>query len=124
MLQQSLSPLVQVMHTPSLVISHLHIPMVRLQQQTIIPFIMQQQLTIVPARLMHRFCNVLQAILSSQTQVIFIPPVHFSILILQRGTITMPGGVVGMVVGIPDDIMPGIPIVVGLIIALIMLASP
>ena len=38
--QHLASPLVQVMHTPSLVISHLHMPMVRLQQQTIMPFIM------------------------------------------------------------------------------------
>jgi hypothetical protein len=45
------SPLVQAMHTPSLVISHLHIPMVRLQQQTIMPFSMQQQLHIVPANI-------------------------------------------------------------------------
>ena len=37
------SPLVQVMQTPSSVISHLHMPMVRLQQQTIMPFIIMQQ---------------------------------------------------------------------------------
>ena len=43
MSQQALSPLVQVMQQPSSVISHLHMPMVRLQQQTIMPFIMQQQ---------------------------------------------------------------------------------
>jgi hypothetical protein len=40
--QQALSPLVQVMDMPSLVMSHLHIPMVRLQQQIIMPFIMTQ----------------------------------------------------------------------------------
>ncbi len=55
MAQQSLSPDVQVMQTPSLVISHLHIPMVRLQQQITMPFIMQQQLHMEPAMLMHRF---------------------------------------------------------------------
>jgi len=33
------SPLVQVMQTPSSVISHLHMPIVMLQQQTIMPFI-------------------------------------------------------------------------------------
>ena len=40
--QQALSPLVQVMHMPSLVMSHLHIPMVRLQVQIIMPFIRTQ----------------------------------------------------------------------------------
>jgi hypothetical protein len=41
MSQQALSPLVQVITQPSLVISHLHAPIVRLQQHTIMPFIMQ-----------------------------------------------------------------------------------
>ena len=42
MAQQSLSPLVQVMRTPISVASHLHMAIVRLQQQAVIPFIMQQ----------------------------------------------------------------------------------
>jgi hypothetical protein len=42
MLLHSASPDVQVTVQPSLVMSHLHMPMVRLQQQTIMPFIMQQ----------------------------------------------------------------------------------
>jgi hypothetical protein len=42
------SPLVQVMHTPLSVMSHLHMPIVRLQQQTIMPFIIMQQETIPP----------------------------------------------------------------------------
>jgi len=42
------SPLVQVTETPLSVISHLHMPIVRLQQQTIIPFIIRQQLHIPP----------------------------------------------------------------------------
>ena len=36
--QQAGSPLVQVMQTPSSVISHLHMPIVMLQQQTIMGF--------------------------------------------------------------------------------------
>jgi hypothetical protein len=108
--QHLASPLVQVMHTPSLVISHLQIPMVRLQQQTTMPFIMQQQLHMPPASIVHRFCTMLVAILSSQWQVIFIPPVHFSILSVHRGTIIqlVPAGIpVGApIVGVP---MPGIP---------------
>ena len=43
MAQHSASPLVQVMTQPSAVISHLHMPMVMLQQQTIMPFIIMQQ---------------------------------------------------------------------------------
>jgi hypothetical protein len=81
------SPLVQVMQTPSLVDSHLHMPMVRLQEQTIIPFIIMQQLHMPPASIVQRFCTMLLAILSSQEQVIFMPPVHFSIFMVQRGTI-------------------------------------
>jgi hypothetical protein len=55
MAQHAGSPLVQVMQTPSAVASNLHIPIVRLQQQTIIPFIMQQQLHKPPAIMVQRF---------------------------------------------------------------------
>ena len=55
MAQQSLSPVVQVRTTPSLVFSHRHMPIVRLQQQTIIPFIVMQQEHIPPAIIMHKF---------------------------------------------------------------------
>jgi hypothetical protein len=58
-----------------------------LQQQTIIPFIMQQQLHMVPAMAMQRFCKAAAAILSSQEHMTFMPPVHFSNVILHRGTI-------------------------------------
>jgi hypothetical protein len=78
MSQQALSPEVQVTVQPSLVISHLHMPMVRLQQQTMMPFIMQQQEHIPPCMVMQRFCIMLLAVGSSQTQVTFMPPVHFS----------------------------------------------
>ena len=94
--QQSASPLVQVMQTPSSVISHLHMPIVRLQQQTIMPFIIMQQLHMPPAIMVQRFCIIVAAIVSSQVQVIFMPPLHFSIFIVQRGTI-IHCGVVGMV---------------------------
>jgi len=49
MSQQHLSPDVQVMHMPSLVISHLHMPIVRLQDITIMPFIIMPQLIMPPA---------------------------------------------------------------------------
>jgi hypothetical protein len=121
------SPLVQVKQTPSLVISHLHMPIVRLQQHIIMPFIMQQQLHIVPASELHRFCSVVAAILSSQTHMIFMPPVTFSIFILQRGIMAMFMGImplIGMPMPMFGDIMPGIPIVVGFIIVLIMITQP
>jgi hypothetical protein len=92
--QHFASPLVHVRQTPFLVISQRHMPMVRLQQHTITPFIIMQQLHIPPAKSEQRFCTMLQASLSSQAQVIFMPPVHFSILRVQRGTISqfMPTG--------------------------------
>jgi hypothetical protein len=110
--QQALSPLVHVTVQPSLVISHLHRPIVRLQQQTIIPFIMQQQLTIPPAIIEQRFCIIAQAAASGQTQVIFIPSFSFSTFMVQRGTITMFGAIVPAAVGIPAPPIPipGIPV--------------
>jgi hypothetical protein len=65
MAQQSLSPLVHVMQTPSAVISHLHMPIVRLQQQTIMPFIIMQQLHMPPAIMVQRFYSIVAVILSS-----------------------------------------------------------
>jgi len=53
--QQAASPLVQVMQTPSLVGSHLHIPIAMLQQHIIIPFIIMQQLHMPPAIIEQRF---------------------------------------------------------------------
>lgn len=109
-LQHSASPEVQVRQQPSLVISHLHMPIVRLHMQTIMPFIMQQQEHMPPWSIMHRFCIMLQAIASSHEQVIFIPPVHFSNFIVQRGSMRK-FGAVGMPVGAPTagDAIPGIP---------------
>jgi hypothetical protein len=120
------SPLVQVMQTPLSIISHLHMPIVRLQQQTIMPFIMQQQLHMLPAIMLHRFCIMLQAMLSSHRQVIFIPPLTFSNLKVQRGTIIM-----FMPVGMPMLPMPGVPMpdvpgmfIRSIIIAFIIARSP
>lgn len=108
MSQQALSPLVQVTQQPSLVISTLQAPIVRLQQQTIMPFIMQQTLHRPPAIMVQRFCIMVQAVGSSQTQVIFMPPAHFSTFIVQRGTITMFGVMAGMPV--PIGIVPPMPV--------------
>ncbi|WP_406697410.1 hypothetical protein V5E97_00990 [Singulisphaera sp. Ch08] len=112
MAQQSLSPLVQVMQQPSSVISHLHMPIMRLQQQTIMPFIIIQQEHMPPASIVQRFCIMLQAILSSQVQVIFMPPGHFSKTILHRDIIIMfmPVGIAEGPLIIPAP-MPGMPVV-------------
>jgi hypothetical protein len=75
------------MQTPSLVGSHLHKPIVRLQQHIIKPFINMQQLHKPPAVIEQRFCNIVADTASSHLHVSFIPPVHFSSLILHRGTI-------------------------------------
>ena len=86
--QHLASPLVQVMQTPLGVISHLHRPIVMLQQHTIMPLWTQQQLTMPPASIVQRFCIMLHPIWSGQAQVIFMPPAHFSNFMVQRGTIT------------------------------------
>jgi hypothetical protein len=100
MSQQAASPLVQVMQTPLSVISHLHMAMVMLQQQAIIPFIMQQQEYIPPAIMVQRFWIMAADAASSQTQFIFMPPLHFSIVMVQRGTIFMFD---------PADMVEGVP---------------
>lgn len=124
MSQHILSPLVQVRQQPSAVISHLHMPIVRLQQQIIMPFIVQQTLHIPPAIIAQRFCIIVQAAGSSHEQVIFIPPAHFSTFIAHRGTITM-FGAIGMVEVPPIGMFP-IPAIVerSIIIALVTIRLP
>jgi hypothetical protein len=111
--------------------SHLHKPIVRLQQQTVIPFTIMQHVHMPPANIVHKFCSMLVASLSSHEQLIFMPPVHRSILNVQRGTIiqfTPAGMVEGAVIpGIPTPgvAMPGIPIPVrSIIIAVDIFLTP
>jgi hypothetical protein len=70
---------------------------------------------------------MLQAMASSQMQVIFMPPWQRSCLSVHRGTMTQLGPVtepaVGPIIGVPTDgmLMPGIPIAVrSTIIALVI----
>ena len=127
MSQQALSPLVQVMQQPSAVISHLHMPIIMLQVQTVMPFIVQQIEHMPPAIMVQRFCIMAQAVGSSQVQVIFMPPAHFSIFMVQRGTMTILGaiGFIGMVPGIPMfPVEVVIPVeVIGFIIAVTIVQS-
>lgn len=107
--QHCVSPLVQVRHMPESVISQRHIPMVKLQVQMTMPLCMTQQVHRPPDSMEQRFWIMLQAILSSQLAVMRQPPVHFSILSVQRGTIIMLVGVMpGEGIGVVPR--PGIPI--------------
>jgi hypothetical protein len=99
--QQALSPLMQVMQQPSLVISHSQLHMTMLHWQTTIPFIMQQQLHMPSHIMRHMFCNMEQAISSSHLQWILMPLGHFSIFIVQQGTMHVP-----MPVGIDIGMRP------------------
>ncbi|XHR29059.1 MAG: hypothetical protein ACFUZC_00550 [Chthoniobacteraceae bacterium] len=62
MLQQSASPLVQVIIMPLGIISHLHMPIVMLQVIIIMPFIIMVQVIMPPASMLAMFCIMLVAI--------------------------------------------------------------
>jgi hypothetical protein len=94
------------------------------------PFIMAEQEHMPPASIVQRFCIIEADILSSVVQVIFIPPSHFSILMVQRGTIIMfvPVGMVPVApigpVPMPAAPIPVVPMPVrSTIIALFIVAS-
>ncbi len=74
------------------------------------PFQVQQQLHMPPASILQRFCMAPQATSSSQVQTIFIPPAHFSMRSVQRGTIIMPGMPIDVWGLMPGVDMPGIAI--------------
>jgi hypothetical protein len=79
------------------------------------PFIIMQQLTMPPAIMLQRFCIMVQAALSSQEQVIFMPPLVLSIFMVQRGIMshwapvgmadTPPAAIVGIVIPVRSIIM-------------------
>jgi hypothetical protein len=129
MAQQPASPLVQVTVQPSLVISHLHMAMAMLHEQTTIPFIMQQQPHMPPANMVQRFCIMVRAAASSVVHLIVIPVGIFSITILHRGTIIMFGAMAGIgMAPIPGVPMPGMPMppipVRSIIIVFVMIPTP
>src|SRR5437764_4167896 len=88
------------------------------------PLSMTQHEHMPPVSMPHRFCIMLQAILSSHEQVTFIPPGHFSNFSVQRGTIIQlpvagaPAGAPTVGVPTPGTPMAGIPIPVRSIITL------
>lgn len=87
--QHFASMLVHIMQTPSGIISILHMPIVMLQFIIIMPFIIMQQLTMLPDIILQRFCSIAAAVSSEHLQSIFMPPSHFSSIIVQRGIIIM-----------------------------------
>jgi hypothetical protein len=82
----------------------------------------------LPAIIVQRFCIMVQAVASSQTHVIFMPPAHFSTFMAQRGTIIMLGAMApmpGIEVGIPMPCAPPVMLfaAIGFIIAVTMEAD-
>jgi hypothetical protein len=117
------------MTQPSFVISHLHMPIVMLQVQHAMPFIMQQKLHMPPAIMEQRFCIMAHAAASSHTQVAFMPPLVFSILKVQRGTIIMLGIMAGAavppIIGLPPmPVIPPMPFIVRSIIIVPVMLRP
>jgi hypothetical protein len=104
-----------------------------LQQQHIIPFTIVQQLIMPPCIIMHRLLSISADVLSSQVQTTFIPPLTFSIFIVQRGVIIPPLMPIGIPViegidpipGImPIDPVPGIPIpVIRSLVIMLLIAN-
>ncbi len=87
-LQHMSSPLVHIIVQPISIISTLQVPIMPIMQQHMgMPFIIMQQLIVPPAVIMHRFFIISAAVFSSHMHMIFIPPAHFSIFIVQRGII-------------------------------------
>lgn len=105
--QHFASPELQEMHTPSAVHSHAQRQRAKLHWQTQIPFCVQQTEQRPSQSALQRFCNVAQASSSSQTHFSFAPSLHFSILIVQRGTSTEFGE--GPTAGVADAGRPVAP---------------
>jgi hypothetical protein len=130
MAQQSASPLVQVKQTPIFVSVHSHLHIVRQQLHIGMPFIMQQQLHMLPASILHMFCKVAAATSSSQVQVILNPSLHFSIFMVQRGTMHIcmaPAPAAGIVlpdIGEPIEPIMGFIMPLSIIIMLAIRITP
>ena len=74
------------MQQPSLVNSHLQMPIVKLHWQQVMPLHVHEQLHNPSASILHRFCNVPRATSSSQRQWILHPVEVFSNLTVHRGS--------------------------------------
>jgi hypothetical protein len=102
-----LSPLVHVIVHPIFVISTLHIPIIpTLQKHIGMPFIIVQHEHMPLAIMFIRLAIMAAPVLSSLVQVIFIPPGHFSMAIVQRGAIIMADMLPIIMPGIMPPIIP------------------
>lgn len=95
------------MQQPFSVISQVQLHIAMLHWHMTMPFFMQQQLHMPSQSILHMFCSVAHDISSSQTHIIFMPPAHFSIFIVQRGTMLMLP-MLGIMAGMLPIIGPGI----------------
>jgi len=101
---------------PISVMVMVHLPIIMLQLHMHMPFIIMQQEHIPPAIIEQRFCIIIAVVLSSQVQVIFMPPLDFSIFMVQRGTIPM-DGIMPPICGLDIDCIMGMlpmPIIMGI----------
>jgi hypothetical protein len=94
--------------------------MFMLQHIVIMPFIIMQQESIAPPIELQRFWSMDLLIASGQTQQIFIPSLHFSMVIVQRGTIIM---FIGAVPGVVIVLAP-MPIIVQSIGIMLVIVLP
>jgi hypothetical protein len=97
---------VQVIVQPSAVISHLQAAMVMEQVIIGMPFIIMQQDIMPPCIMVIMFCIIEHCILSSHIHMIFMPPSHLVMVILQRGIIIMFMGIIPPIPGIMPAIVP------------------
>jgi hypothetical protein len=109
-----LSPLVHVIVHPMSIISTLHIPIIpTLHTHMVIPFIIMQHEHMPFCIIIMRLAIIAAEVLSSNVQVIRMPPGHFSMAMVHRGAIIMPG-VLGVI--IPGIIIPPMPPIMGMFI--------
>src|ERR1700683_4224390 len=120
------SPLVQVMLQPMSIISILHMPIMPiLQEQQVMPLHMQHMAQVPPCIIMQRFFIISAAVLSSHAMVHFIPPLIFSIFMVQRGAMIMLPMAVPMPPIVPGIIEGIMPFIIPLFIPMpIMLIAP
>jgi hypothetical protein len=111
---QCLSPLVHVIVHPMSIISTLHIPIIpTLHTHMVIPFIIMQHEHMPFCIIIMRLAIIAAEVLSSNVQVIRMPPGHVSMAMVQRGAIIMPGV---LPVIIPGIIIPPVPPIMGMFI--------
>lgn len=119
---QPLSPEVHVTVQPLAVISHLQLAIAIVQFIMGMPFIIMQQEIIAPCIMVIMFCIIEHCILSSQLQVMVMPPSHLAMAIVHRGIIIMLEGIHIAGIGMPP-IEPIISLIRFVIIVLMVIST-